>query len=414
MKHLLIALSFLPCLGFAQSIPTTEWELKTEFATCPEMAGSSYYAYPGPKQNQYTPAPKGYEPVYISHYGRHGSRWITEDKRYQYVLDTLDHYGLSDFGKELRQRLEPVWQDAKGRSGELTKIGEQQHHDIAQRMMTNYPSLFTGKKYIRAYASTVRRCMMSMMAFCEGLKELNPELIIERSAYERDMDFVNYESPELKQLTNKKGEWYQQYLKYREQNMNPSRVMGLIFWRPEELGDPIGLMEELYWIAVNMQDTPLHHNFFDLFTNNELYNIWKVINYRMYVTNSGSVVGKGIPAASAQSLLDQIISSADEALKNGDTSATLRFGHDSALIRLLTRMKINGCNAVVDNPEELPFVWQDFRISPMAANLQIIFYQNKQRQTLVKFLLNENEVTLPIQSKVSPYYNWDDVKTFWK
>ena len=30
-------------------------------------SASNYYAYPGPEQHKLTPAPKGYEPYYISH-----------------------------------------------------------------------------------------------------------------------------------------------------------------------------------------------------------------------------------------------------------------------------------------------------------------------------------------------------------
>ena len=46
-----------------------------------ERLGGVYYAYPitETKMNQ---APEGYEPFYISHYGRHGSRWLTSDNRY--------------------------------------------------------------------------------------------------------------------------------------------------------------------------------------------------------------------------------------------------------------------------------------------------------------------------------------------
>ena len=36
-----------------------------------------YYAYPYPEKQlpKLTPAPKGYEPFHLEHYGRHGSRW---------------------------------------------------------------------------------------------------------------------------------------------------------------------------------------------------------------------------------------------------------------------------------------------------------------------------------------------------
>ena len=43
----------------------------------PSLAAGVYRPYPTPTVAQ-TPAPKGYEPFYISHYGRHGSRYEAE------------------------------------------------------------------------------------------------------------------------------------------------------------------------------------------------------------------------------------------------------------------------------------------------------------------------------------------------
>ncbi len=42
------------------------------------ISAGNYYAYPYPEHPlpHLTLAPKGYKPFYISHYGRHGSRWL--------------------------------------------------------------------------------------------------------------------------------------------------------------------------------------------------------------------------------------------------------------------------------------------------------------------------------------------------
>ncbi len=32
---------------------------------------------------------------------------------------------------------------------------------------------------------------------------------------------------------------------------------------------------------------------------------------------------------------------------------------------------------------------------------------------LVKFLLNENETSIPVKTVVAPYYHWQDVKRYW-
>ena len=59
--------------------------------------GSNYFAYPGPSQLVLTPAPAGYEPFYISHYGRHGSRYMTDNKYYVQAIGKLDTATSDDF-----------------------------------------------------------------------------------------------------------------------------------------------------------------------------------------------------------------------------------------------------------------------------------------------------------------------------
>ena len=45
-----------------------------------ERQGGVYYAYHAPEFIS-TDVPQGYHPFYISHYGRHGSRWLPSDSR---------------------------------------------------------------------------------------------------------------------------------------------------------------------------------------------------------------------------------------------------------------------------------------------------------------------------------------------
>ena len=50
----------------------------------------------------------------------------------------------------------------------------------------------------------------------------------------------------------------------------------------------------------------------------------------------------------------------------------------------------------------------------MCGNIQIVFFKNRKGSVLVKFLLNENEVTIPLESKTAPYYPWEEVKAYYK
>ena len=55
--------------------PLSGQNARQEIYADPDKAGGVYYAYTYDNPAR-TPAPEGYEPFYISHYGRHGSRWL--------------------------------------------------------------------------------------------------------------------------------------------------------------------------------------------------------------------------------------------------------------------------------------------------------------------------------------------------
>ena len=77
----------------------------------PDRAGVNTHSYEF-REMQATPAPKGYKPVYISHYGRHGSRTNWHISNYNYVIDILekaDSAGiLTPEGEELLQEARVV------------------------------------------------------------------------------------------------------------------------------------------------------------------------------------------------------------------------------------------------------------------------------------------------------------------
>lgn len=50
----------------------------------------------------------------------------------------------------------------------------------------------------------------------------------------------------------------------------------------------------------------------------------------------------------------------------------------------------------------------------MASNIQMVFYRNKQNDILVKVLLNEREVRLPVPTRRAPYYKWTDVRAYYR
>ncbi|MDL2291835.1 histidine phosphatase family protein [Bacteroides sp. OttesenSCG-928-F21] len=405
MKRYIIAFLCLLC-GF-----TTYAQLT------PEQTGSIYYAYPTPSE-VYTSAPKGYEPFYVSHYGRHGSRWMTADERYTEILSVFDSLyhcsGLTELGMDVRERLHIVWEDARGCSGNITPLGERQQREIADRMFRNFPQVFSEGTFVDARSSTSLRCAMSMSYFTERLKELNPFLHVERRAYQRYMDYIAYTSPEGETFSSEKALWRRDFREFEKKNVRPERLMASLFVNPTVIPDHDAFMRGLYWIAADMQNVEVNVSFYDIFEYEELVGIWKTVNARMYVCNAAAPLNGGLMPRCAENLLSNIIESAEEAIKGETSTVHLRFGHDTHLIRLLALMQVEGCSNSETDMEKFHLAWQDYLVSPMGANLQLIFFRNEKKDVLVKFLLNEKEVRLPLKSNVTPYYSWEAVKEFFR
>jgi len=416
--------------------------LRDELKADPFKTASVYRAYPWLDKEPalLSPTPEGYEAFYISHYGRHGSRWMPDAERYTKLISIFDSIKsvkpLTAEGEKVYAHLLTAWDDAKDREGSLTAIGAAQHQTIARRMVSRFPSVFAGNAKVEARSSTVMRCAMSMTAFCNSLKESNPYLRITTECNERTLKIINNVTPEAKAMSKDKS-WYTDYQKYCKRVVNGDRLCHSLFGENSLTDEQKSeVITELYWYASDMQDTELNINLYEYFTDEELYNIWTTINYRMYVCNTWCPLGKGTGPNCARPLLKDIISKADNNIKqlqtakphttsNGEAikplqttsnNIDLRFGHDTALLRLLALMGINECSNKESNPEKFAEAWQDFRISPMAANLQMIFYKNSEGSVLVKFLLNEEETTIPaLNPSIAPcYYNWEDVKAFWE
>ena len=63
-----------------------------------------------------------------------------------------------------------------------------------------------------------------------------------------------------------------------------------------------------------------------------------------------------------------------------------------------------------DDPDKIAATWQDFRITTMAANIQWVFYRNREGRVLLKILLNERESRIPVPTDRWPYYDWESVR----
>lgn len=414
MRKLILSLAALLALPLAAQ--TSKEEVLSDL----NRTGGVYYAYPGPA-DKLTPAPKGYLPVYVSHYGRHGSRYLISDRDYTGILNQLtdarDAGALTPAGHRLLAKLDSLMLETSGRGGDLSPLGTRQHKGIAARMAAQYPEVFGAKNASMTARSTlVPRCILSMAAFCESLKEQNPTLQIDRESSNRYMPYLCYHFADHGKFTVD-GKWKEQYRKFKAAHTNPDRLVGEIFSDPAYVDmniNPSDFMWSVYWLASDAQNTEGKIDFYEFFTPDELFDLWQSFNYVFYV-NDGAFAGNGtMMTDNALPLIANIMESADEALLAGKPTADLRFGHDGNLIPLAAALHLTDCDLVTGKPEEFFTKFADWKVAPMAGNIQIVFFRNKKNpdDVLVKFLLNEHEVGIPVATDKFPYYAWKDVRPY--
>lgn len=401
--------------------------IREEVLADPAKAGGVYYVYTYDNPVS-TLAPKGYEPFYISHFGRHGSRWMLHNSDYTELKAIFDAAsaaeGLTDYGKDVRNRIERIYADGINRAGDLAPLGAVQHRQIAERMYKTYPEVFRNSTCIDARSTVVVRCVLSMAAFCERLKELNPALQITRSADLRNTRIFNFYStqanPDISQEyldLPKSPAWKAEAQQFRDARLHPERLMEQLFNKTyaATLRNPPHLMQLLGSTRASLQGLEAGVSLDDLFTPDELYALWECDNYGFYRHRGPSPENDHYPERLAKVFLEDVLTRADKAIAAGIPTADLRFGHDGNLMAILNLLRFEGCATVTTDSDRIADVWQSYRVSPMAANIQFIFFRNKNSDdVLVKILHNEREVRIPLESDLAPYYRWEAVRKFYR
>ena len=436
-------LLFLAVACFAQTD-----SIKTEITKDFRKMGSNYYAYPTPTA-KYTKAPAGYKPFYLSHYGRHGSRFHQPADHYHALYNTLakaDSLGkLTDLGKSLLERAKYLDEYAAPRAGDLTQLGVAQHQGIAKRMVKNFPEVFKNDAYVEAYASTSVRCVVSMAAFLEELHAQKPKVEIHQESGKYLMSFI---SPlDFGKIINESNTpaWQKENEKLYS-HVNPTRMMRAIFNDSNYIKKNVDggdLLSKIYEIGNSLQGSPeIEFNFDDLWTADDLYERWRAQNAWWYSVLGNNPFAKKQGLENARPLLKNVLDEADKVIAADTaktdktagkkpakkTTATLRFGHDTVIFPFAVLLQLeNGTqNTGIETAdmENLHKVWRDYEISPMAANVQFVFYKSSKKGSpiLVKVMLNEIEQKLPVtcdtatvkNCPAAPYYRWDDVREFYR
>lgn len=414
---------------------------KEEIKINPYLGGDNYTAYQEPTK-PLSPTPEGYEVCYFSHYGRHGSRYLIGKSAYDTPVKVLqaahDAGQLTEKGEDVLKKCIAIRKDAQGRIEELTPLGAQQHRGIARRLSERFPEIFGKDNVIDAKSSTIIRCILSMANEMAELQGRNPNLNIKMDASAHDMYYIIQDDKELQKQRAPRGSEAEKALNtFRKSKFDATRVLNTLFktedyWK-ENVEKPHDFIETILWkVAQDQQSLELRKNFslLDIFTNDELYNIWLGRNADWYVKYGPSMLNGGTQIYVQRNLIKNIIEETDASLpkllKDSNArlsvpSAHMRFGHEVVVMPTACFMNLNGAGTIYDSLDDLEKnKWYSYKIFPMASNIQMVFYRPTTPDAsvddvLVKFLLNEEEADVPdLKAVKGPYYKWSDVKKYWE
>ena len=361
-------------------------------------------------------APKGYKPFYISHYGRHGSRYAWNDRTYTLLRDVFAKAKeldvLTPYGKEFAAKYESVYTEPLINAGDLVPMGYDQHLAIGQYVYEQFPQVFKGRKKVDALSSTGQRCIVSMGGFTVGLMSGNPKLQVRLHSDHVGMGIIAPPSAprqirrsfQAENKTNLPGieEFFLQHSGYE-------KVLGKLFTDYSFLsayeGGVAGFTRELWTYLCgyhNYEPRPLFDN---LLTPEQRLKFWECDNYLSFYSDITARYNV-IP------LLEDILSKADAAIADPNQAAHLRFGHDYILEALTALINVNNWGTIPAKAEDAKYWFQNYNI-PMAATLLLVFYKNKQGDVLFKVVMNENDATLPQFTPVEGnYYRWSEFKSW--
>ena len=392
-----------------------------------KQRGSQYLAYPVPDYGipLLSPAPKGYVPFHMEHYGRHGSRWRIDAKDYDIPLTILkkanDAGKLTPEGVELYEQIKTLAENSDGRLGELTPLGHKQHRGIARRMASNFPEIFTDSTYLDAKSTVVIRCILSMANEVAEFEKMFPGMKTKMDASRTTQKILAYNSSDTvaKRLSRDADKYVREFVKTLPK---PEAFYNRIFNDSQYVTDSIGdreVFRRVFDLAVNMQSHEEYPSLFKYFTEDELNNEWLYKNADWYISAGNTPLTKNRVPYNQRILLRNIIESADTAMLSPNISANLRFGHESIVLPLTVLMELNNAAYETENLSTLADHWRNYEIFPMGSNIQIVFYRPnlpgliKEDDILVKVLLNEEETLLPVTPFSGNYYRWSDLRNYY-
>jgi hypothetical protein len=179
--------------------------------------------------------------------------------------------------------------------------------------------------------------------------------------------------------------------------------------------DQYTFADDLYNVAADMYCLPeLGLKFDDVFGEEGMIDGFRAYN-ASWCLWEGLMPGARTAYWRLYPLLQNFLDEADEMIASGGSGLRLRFGHDSVVLPMAFIFGFQEAIHGTDDMEDLHNHFSIIRLIPMAANIQLVFFRKDgSDDILVKFLMNENETSIPLDTDCYPFYHWSDVEPYYR
>ncbi|MBO4584984.1 MAG: hypothetical protein J5675_00070 [Bacteroidales bacterium] len=416
MKKLFLAPVVLLLIAISAQAQT-RLDSKAEVYANPDRAGGVYCPYP---EGQPSPAkaPKGYKPFYLSHIGRHGSRYAIGSKIYTEIYDVwkdaADKGNLAPEGEKIWKAYQELYPSIQYREGKLTLKGQNQHRQIAAQIYRDFPALFKGKTRATVLSTASNRVIVSMMCFLDQMRLCDTDFTFDAD-YGREYYPVlvpeSSDNPAFVPRVPFPESLLREYDKFAAECFSEEPFLKAWFKDPDAISMDKGSffykMETLVMDFPNL-DFPVSETLSGIFCADDLYHMWQIQNYSDYIYTARA------PGIDIRRCLEMSVTVKDIIDKFSEDTAAgyamrLRFSHDTALMPLISYLGVNGMDVVISDPREVEYYWRNYSV-PMGCNLQIVFFRSSRTpdDILIQVLLNGYQATLPLPEAAPGFYHWAD------
>lgn len=366
--------------------------------------------------------PDSLSPIHISYIARHGARYLTSEKKVIAVEKALEKArrvgSLTRSGEECLKLMQDVRLATAGQWGMLSEIGIRQELRLGREMVRMFPEAFSrgDEDGLTAVSSYVPRVIETMDRFIIAIADTVEGIGTSASSGKR-YDYLTrfFVSDPAYDAWRLHGEWKYVYEDFATRTLPTEPALRLI---GEKAGfDDAALRSlsyDLYKVLQGLRAMGMNPPTTQWMTPDEYRRCWEATNLEKYFQYSISPLSC-IPAQGAADLLFHLIQEQTRLTGNpsaGPSGLTGIFGHAETLLPIFALLGVPGTTALPLDYDTLPDVWSDAVLTPLAANLAIIYSRSGSGALYASMRLNGRNVS-PVNNPQRMWVSVSELREYW-